>query len=178
VTAAIASRLGTPARSAQQVVRLLDPCAGTGEAAARLAGAVGAESYGIELHAPRADAARERLDRVLQASAFGVRLSNGAFSCLFLNPPYADDVEHRRLEHAFLTALTRALAPDGLLIFIIPERRLGVSACYLASQYSAIEVFRLPDPEYAAFSQVVLFARRKARPLPEAECEQRLVTWG
>src|SRR5262245_12557718 len=79
-----------------RVIRLLDPCAGTGEPAAVLTRRLGAESFGIEVNEDRATSSRRVLDHVLQASAFSVRLANGAFSCLFLNPPYDYDDESRR----------------------------------------------------------------------------------
>jgi predicted RNA methylase len=159
------------------VVRLLDPCAGTGEAAATLARALGAIGYGIEINEERTRAAAQRLDHVLATSAFTVRLANGAFSCLYLNPPYSTDEEQRRLEHAFLTALTWSLAPGGVLVFVIPQRRLHVSARYLASHYTAFRVFRFPDSEYAAFGQVVLLAALKPRPFPEPTAQARLEAW-
>ena len=62
------------------MIRLLDPCAGTGEPAAALALSLGAESFGIEVNEERANSARQRLDHVLHTSAFSVRLANGAFS--------------------------------------------------------------------------------------------------
>jgi predicted RNA methylase len=87
--AATAERAGPPpGRRGGRTIRLLDPCAGTGEAAAAIAAVLGAESFGIELNEQRADACRSRLDRVLATSAFSVRLANGAFSCLWLNAPY------------------------------------------------------------------------------------------
>ena len=64
------------------------------------------------------------------------------FSCLFLNPPYDYDDEARRLEHAFLTTITRALCPGGLLVFIIPQRRLVTSARYLAGHYRELACYR------------------------------------
>src|SRR5688500_7708729 len=79
VAAAIAHHLGPSASGGKRVIRLLDPCAGTGEAAASVAQALGAESFGVELHEQRASAARDRLDHVLHTSAFSVRLANGAF---------------------------------------------------------------------------------------------------
>ncbi|CCF85497.1 DUF6094 domain-containing protein [Nitrolancea hollandica] len=161
----------------RHVVRLLDSCAGTGEAAAMIAEGLGAECFGIELNAERADAARANLDHVLATSAFAVRLSNGAFSCLFLNPPYHHDDEKRRLEHAFLTSLTRALCPGGVLVFLIPQRRLAISARYLASHYTAFRAYRFPDPEYAAFRQMVLFAIRKPQATPDATAQTHLETW-
>ena len=173
VAAAIAQHLSPAASGGKRVVRLLDPCAGTGEAAASIAKALGAESFGIELNQERATAARGRLDHVLHASAFSVRLANGAFSCLFLNAPYDYDDERRRLEHAFLTSLTRALCPGGVLIFLVPESRLAVSARYLSSHYANIRAYRFPDPEYRDYRQMVLLATCKptAAPDPSAQAE-------
>ena len=90
VAVAIARHLAAAAATGRgnRVLRLLDPCAGTGDAAAEIARAIGAESYGIELNEERAEAARGRLDHLLATSAFSVRLANGGFSALFLNPPY------------------------------------------------------------------------------------------
>src|SRR5690348_11565743 len=106
------SKLVVPAnKSHKRVIRVLDPCAGTGEPLAVLAHMLGAESYGIEINEERAEQCRTRLDHVLATSAFTVRLANGAFSLCLLNPPYDSDDEKRRLEHAFLTSLSRALGP-------------------------------------------------------------------
>lgn len=174
VATAIARHLGRAARSGRQVTRILDPCAGTGEAADILAQSLGAESFGIELNEERACAARDRLDHVLHTSAFSVRLANGAFSCLFLNPPYDYDDESRRLEHAFLTSLTRALNPGGVLVLVIPQAKLAVSARYLASHYSEHAVFRFPDPEFGAFRQIVLFATRKPKAAPSPKIQADL----
>lgn len=128
VIAAIAGHLPVVTRNGKWVVRLLDPCAGTGAAAQAIAHSLGAESYGIEINEKRAGEAVTHLDHVLTTSAFSMRLANGAFSLLLVNPLYADDEEHRRLEHAFLTSLTRALGPGGILVLIIPQRRLATSA--------------------------------------------------
>ncbi len=177
VGAAIAHHLAASAGGGKRVVRLLAPCAGTGEAAATIAEALGAESYGIELNEQRAEAARCRLDHVLATSAFAVRLANGAFSCLFLNSPYDYDDEKRRLEHAFLTSLTRALCPGGVLVFLIPQRRLAVSARYLASHYTGLLGLRFPDPEYAAYRQMVLFGVRKPQSTLDPESQSRLEAW-
>ena len=53
----------------RETVRILDPCCGAGEALAQLAerlggpGGIPIETFGVELHAERAEQARERLDR-------------------------------------------------------------------------------------------------------------------
>lgn len=177
VTALIARHLRPSVDGGKRVIRLLDPCAGTGEAATLLAQALGAESFGIELNAERAAVARHRLDHLLHTSAFSVRLANGAFSCLFLNPPYDYDDQSRRLEHAFLTSQTRALCPGGVLVYLVQQGQLAVSARYLASHYTGMQVWRFPDPEYAAFRQIVLVARRKPKAVPDAATQAQLDAW-
>src|SRR5687767_114032 len=86
VAAAIAGHLASPDKTGRRVIRLLDPCAGLGHAAAVMARILDAESYGIEINTERAEEALTQLDRVVPTSAFSVRLANGAFSILFLNP--------------------------------------------------------------------------------------------
>ena len=62
-----------------------------------------------------------------------------------------------------------------MLVFIIPQRRLALSARYLAAHYTRFAAYRFPDPEYAAFGQIVLFAVRKPQsshdPLAQADLE-------
>jgi SAM-dependent methyltransferase len=179
VAAAIARHL-TPENGGLRgawTVRALDPCAGTGEALALIARALGAETFGIELHDERARAAGEQLDRVLHTSAFSTRLAHGAFSLLFANPPYDVDTEQRRLEHAFLTKLSRTLYTGGVLVYIVPQRRLGISARYLASHYRDIRIYRFPDPEFKAFGQIVLFARKKAQGAADPALQARVDAW-
>lgn len=167
-----------PARStARQAVRLLDPCCGTGAALRQLADAVGGETYGIEIESQRAEEARQALDHVLHASAFAARLTHNAFSCLFLNPPYEYDDESKRLEHAFLTAMTRSLCPGGLLVFIVPQRRLAVSARYLAGHYARLACYRFPDREYADFHQVVLLAVKRDGAVGGDGQRQQIEVW-
>ena len=174
VVAALGHQLTAAAAGARRVVRVLDPCAGTGKPAATLARALGAESYGIELNAERAEQCRARLDHLLATSAFSVRLANGAFSLLWLNPPYDADDEGRRLEHAFLAGLSRALCPGGVLVFLIPQARLAVSARYLAAHYTGFRAYRFPAPEFAAFRQVVLLATKKAQATADPVAQARL----
>jgi predicted RNA methylase len=177
VVAALSRQLTVTAAGARRVVRVLDPCAGTGEPVATLARSLGGESYGIEINEERADQCRAGLDYLLAASAFSVRLANGAFSLLWLNPPYDADDDKRRPEHAFLTGLSRALCPGGVLVFMIPQARLTVSARYLAAHYTGFRAYRFPGPEFGAFRQIALLATKKAQATPEAEAQARLEAW-
>jgi len=177
VVAALGLLLSRPAAGGRRVVRLLDPCAGTGAPAAAIGAALGAQTFGVELNEDRAAEARGRLDRVLCGDAFATRLSNGAFSVLFCNPPYHDDEEKLRLEHRFLQHLTRALCPGGLLVFLVPQRRLELSARYLANHYDRLAAWRFPDPEWAAFGQIVLVGAKRPWAAPDAAAERLVRAW-
>src|SRR3990170_4728840 len=163
--------------TSRQAVRLLDPCCGTGAALRQLADAVGGETYGIEIARDRYEEAQAVLDHAVCASAFAVRLAHGAFSCLWLNPPYDYDDEAKRLEHAFLAGVTRALCPGGLLVFIVPQNRLALSARYLAGHYTRLACYRFPDPDYAGFGQVVLLAVKRDGAVGEAQWRTRIEAW-
>lgn len=178
VAGAIARHLAPERAGGRATIRLLDPCAGTGAAAAHLAAALGAESFGVELNEERASEARAVLTHILTGDAFAIRVANQAFSALFLNPPYDDSWdEQRRLEHAFLTGLSRTLARGGLLILLVQQRRLELSARYLASHYAEHAAYRFPDPEWDAFGQIVLFARRRAEARHDGAAEAQLRAW-
>ena len=167
-----------PARhSPRQALRLLDPCCGTGAALRQLAHAIGGETYGIEIARDRADEAQAALDHLICGSSFAVRLAHGAFSCLWLNPPYDYDDESKRLEHAFPTTMTRALCPGGVLVFIVPQRRLAVSARYLAAHYARLACYRFPDPEYSVAAQIVLLAVKREGAVGHKDDQLKIEAW-
>ncbi len=150
-------------------LRILDPCCGAGDALAQLAECIerpdgaAVETYGVELHAGRAQEAEGRLGHVLGTDLFQTSIANGAFGLLFLNPPYDSDAgDDRRTEQAFLRQTTRYLAEGGLLVFVVPLRRLQESERYLASHYARLRVWAFPEPEREAFGQVVVTGTRKA----------------
>ena len=182
----IAGLIDTPYghhRNNRETLRILDPCAGTGDAVAQLAeelrhrGNIPVETYGVELHRDRAQLAEERLDRALAADLFATSIANGAFGLAYVNPPYDWDSEDKRVEHAFLTQCTRYLAEGGLLVFIVPRQRLAVSARYLSTHYGRIRCWAFPDPEREVFDQVALLGCRKADPTPDAEAEATVLRW-
>jgi SAM-dependent methyltransferase len=180
----VATLITTPQGTRSAVLRLLDPCCGTGAALGQLAGLLAGqqstesiETYGIELHRERYEEARQHLSHALCSDVFQVSVANGAFQLLWLNPPYAYDDEKLRQEHKFLLHCTRYLCEGGVLVFIVPQARLAVSARYLASHYHRLTCYRFPDPEYDSFQQVVLLGVKKAGPSPEAAAEERVKAW-
>lgn len=140
-----------------QHIRMIDNCAGEGEALARLATILRSgypqttiETYGIELEPGRADAAEKRLDHMLKAvnateevaiAAGTGQNKQGQFHIWFCNPPYDYSTsEGKRLEQVFLRCGTEGheqpiLVPGGLLIFVIQRHRLNVFAEKLARYY-------------------------------------------
>lgn len=140
--------------------RILDTCAGTG-VAARLGRAWGLETYGVELHAERAAECAQVMTKALHGSYHQLMATAGAFSVLFLNPPY-DTGECGRQEVEFLRGAKEWLAPGGLLIFIPPSRILKSKALRdaLGYDYRNVLIQEFPEPEYAAFGQVVILATR------------------
>lgn len=148
-------------------VRLLDPCAGRGEALAQLAALLGgAETCGVELNADRAIEAKARLTRALACGYSELRAPANAFHLLFLNPPY-DWENGRRMELLFLQHANAKgwLQAGGLLVWIVPEHvaRREDARKLLAAWYEGLSIFRFPDPEYAAFEQVVVLGAQRAR---------------
>ena len=167
----------------RETVRILDPCCGAGDALHRLSkkldrpNAMPIETYGVELHRDRAEEAEKVLHRTLASDLFATSIANGAFGLLLLNPPYDYDSVEKRTEHAFLTHTTRYLAESGLLVFIIPGRRLAVSARYLSTHYGRMRCWAFPSPEREVFDQVVLMGYRKADPVPDAAAESMVIEW-
>jgi len=162
-------------------VNLLDPCCGEGLALNRLADGANATTYGIEPDEYRAAEAKANLDHVLKCGYEDVRISNNAFSCLFLNPPYdweteGEDVPYReRTEQAFLRGTARYLQPEGILVYIVPQHRVNEPIAKLLSyRFESFNTYRFPAKEYEPYRQVVLLAVRKRKPVLCGEDFERL----
>ncbi|MCB0157626.1 MAG: hypothetical protein KDD83_05810, partial [Caldilineaceae bacterium] len=157
-------------------LRLLDPCAGEGEALGRVAAALAAqgavvETVGVELSDTRAAVAESVLDRGICADWADITCSHKSFSLLWLNPPYdaeagQNQTRKRRLEYVFLQNTLKVLQPGGLLVYIVPLKLLGNRnvAKFLAGYFENVSVYLLPADESERFGQVVLFGNRKAKP--------------
>lgn len=173
------ARLLTLEREDHSTPLLFDPCAGTGAALLELASSLldlpahraARHCRGIELEATRGAALAAALPlgnaHTGDAFTFGLGAHPGA-SVLFLNPPYDVDPDrtHRRLEHRFLLRFTDALAPGGALLLVVPHTSLSPSAELLAARYTQISIWRFPDPDFAAYKQVIVVAELRADPIP------------
>ncbi len=155
------------ADSGRGELRVCDPCCGTGRALTEVTRLLPTPimTVGIEIHTGRAHEAQDVLTRVVTVDVQTVHCASGAFSLLFLNPPYDDDAAGRREEAAFLRHTLPWLAPRGVLVYLIPVQRLlhRQIVTLLTTWCSELTVVRFPDPEYAQFSQAIVFGRKKPR---------------
>src|SRR5207249_11153931 len=138
---------------------------------------LGGQTFGIEVARDRYEEARGRIDHVLHASAFEVRVAHEAFSVLWLNPPYDYADDGQRLEHAFLIAASRYLCRGGVLVFLVPQRRLRSSARFLAGQFTRLACYRFPGSLYADFHQVALLAVKRDSPAPAGPNRTLVEAW-
>lgn len=144
--------------------RLLDPCCGTGEPAAQITAAAGCDGYGVEINTDRAKIAKNLLRKVVAGNLFSVRARPGAFSILYLNPPYDFDAEDGRTELSFLKHTLSYLTPRGLLLFVVPQKRITPRiARVLSAYFEDLKVRRFPADEFQAFGQIVIAGFKKAR---------------
>jgi len=154
-------------RGGEVKTRLLDPCAGKGEALAHLAALTDTdtETFGIELSDTRAQAAEQVLDHVINAAFEHAVLTEETFSLIFLNPPYDGETMTgggKRLEYVFLKNATPLLVRSGVLVYIIPETRVDEDvARLLVGWYEDLRIFRFTPDEYKVFKQVVIFGKRR-----------------
>jgi len=144
----------------------IDPCVGDGVAFAHLLHDVTAHRYGIEIDANRAQQAQGLGIETLQASTMDVRCQMDAVSLLYLNPPYdweAGESNNQRLESVFLEHTYRWLKPAGVLVFVIPQLRLGKCARLLSEHFTDLRTFRLTEPACLQHKQVAVLAMRRKR---------------
>jgi hypothetical protein len=142
--------------------------------------------YLCELEKERAERCKTKVNdlfgwkaqqQVLHGDAFHTTFEDGECEILYLNPPYDFDPKHVRLEQKFLSRFTQALRLDGVLVFVVPHYALSASAELLAKEYKDLVCLRFPDPDYATFKQVVVFARRSRRFEPDPVVVARVQAW-
>lgn len=155
-------------------IRVLDPCAGEGTALKEICEFLECESYGIELDTHRGGIAKKKLTQCLITDYENTRISNQAFSLLYLNPPYDwairnDEVSgSERYERTFLRNTIKYLIPGGVLVYLIPQSRLDKNiAKILTYRFKDVRVFRFPDEEYSSFKQIVIFGVLKRKPVTD-----------
>ncbi|RIK36106.1 MAG: hypothetical protein DCC55_28345 [Chloroflexi bacterium] len=181
----IAQALTVPAHT-NSPVRLLDPCAGKGEALAHITHHLrqqnaNVRSYGIELADARAPIAAQALDHLLQADYRDVNMSQFGWGLLYLNPPYDFEAGNvgaakNRQEYTFLRNTFNRLQNGGVLAYLAPIQLLAQEkVCrVLAANFDRLSVWRLPDDEFDQFDQIVIFGIARDKPEPNEEMQRLL----
>jgi len=153
----------------------LDPCCGEGAALESLTAGMNVETFGIELDQARAKESKALLKHLVHGSFDQVDISPEGFGLLFLNPPY-DDEEGERKELIFLRGTIDCLVSTGVLVYIIPQKRLTRPiAELLASNFRELSVYRFPDGEFERFGQIVVLGRKNLWPLDAPGEVERLM---
>ena len=153
---------------------LFDPTCGEGAALAEIASGLGREActtYGIEYDAERAGAAHRVLDRVIHADLQDCTLPQRRCGLLWCNPPYgalaADQARtgqaefkgRKTLEKLLYRLAFPALAPDGVLVLIVPGYALDAEMVgWLVAWFDDLTVHRAAVDTY---KQVVILGRRR-----------------
>ena len=165
-----------PYREAQRVRKFLafpdepccalDPCVGDGAAFAEVSAGKRVLRYGIELDSGRAAQSRTRGIDVIHGNCFDVQCPVESFSVIYLNPPYDFEISEeksQRMEKVFLEHVYRWLKPGGVLVLIVPLKRIADCAVLLSRQFRDIRVYRLTEPESVRYQQVALLGIRRSR---------------
>lgn len=177
----IQSAIATPPTQGRRLIRICDPCCGTGAALADIAQHLIdyqhdlkepslIETLGVEFDKDRAWEAKKLLARVTHADIHDVVIKPRSLSLLFLNPPYGFGVSDsanmdrniidggekaERLERTFLKKTASTLMPGGLLVYVIPFYALDDEIrTYLARHFKDLRFYMAPEKQ---FQQCVIF---------------------
>jgi 16S rRNA G966 N2-methylase RsmD len=148
--------------------RILDPCAGEGNALKRLAEAWNLTPYANELDAGRTAACREKFgtERSAQGDLMTLRTPNGTYSIVYINPPYAENsggADEKRREFEHLAHAWKWVQDGGFVIWVVYAQHMTErAASFLAKHSSNVDVYRVPGLHLGTYPQIVVVA--KARP--------------
>lgn len=156
-------------------VLVLEPSAGDGSAVIAATGAENKNNifiYAVELDESRYHVLKEQkgIYNAICSDFLKLRMTNKRMDAIFANPPYLTDSEGQRYEKIFLERFDRYLAPNGLLILVIPRHLLHDISKILVNRYYGVQVRRFLDNDefkekfgskYEYHNQVVVFGYKK-----------------
>lgn len=153
---------------------IMDPCAGRGEAIDTVASTTGCpleNVHAVELDVGRAADVAERLPgaTVLGPADFlTAEISSAWSSCIWLNPPFDDEIGGgRRTEASFLVKATRMLTIGGVLAFVLPEyvfERERAIRQHAGRWYDDAAWMRFPK-EHRSHGEIIVVGRKRSMPL-------------
>ena len=150
----------------QEQCSAIDPCVGNGVAFAELTAGKQVLRYGIELDTGRAGEARTKGIDTIRGNCFDVQCSVESFSLIYLNPPYDFEISEeksQRMEKLFLEHVYRWLKAHGVLVVVVPAKRIADCAVLLSRNFRDVRVYRLTEPESVRYKQIVAMGVRRTR---------------
>src|SRR5690348_5203762 len=138
----------------------LDPCVGEGAAFAEIAAGDKVLRYGVELDAGRTEQARAKGIETIRGNCFDVQCPVESFSLIYLNPPYDWEIgeeKSQRMEKLVLEHVYRWLKPLGVLVLVVPAKRIAECAVALSRQFRDVRIYHLTEPDSVRYQQVVVF---------------------
>jgi len=175
---AAVTSLFTPAPSGG---RLLDPCAGEGQALQHLAGVWRLTPYANELDTERATACQALLGPIqaVQGDLYTLRASLGSFPAIWLNPPYTWDLgnkDDKRRELAMLKHSWKWLQASGWMMWCVYAYHVTPDAAsFLAKHCQSVDVWRLPGLHLGEYVHVVVVAQEGTPPEDPTLFAQRIL---
>jgi hypothetical protein len=157
---AVAS-LFAPAKSGG---KLLDPCAGEGQALDHLASAWNLTAFANELDTTRAAECQRRFGptRAVQGDLFQLRATQGSFSLVWCNPPYTWELsgDEKRREFAMLKHSHKWVQPGGYMVWVVYSHHITTEAASFLTRHSRqVEVWRIPGLHLDEYTHVVVVAQ-------------------
>lgn len=156
--------------SQAEEVCAFDPCAGNGAALRTVTGCRdNVKTYGVELNEESySDLLKSQaVDNVLNADFLQeVRISNCAFSFVFMNPPYGKTSEGSRYEVEFMKRLIRYIAVGGVFVLVVPYyvMQSEEAASLFGQNFELKHMSKFHAKEFSRFKQVVLVGIRREVP--------------
>jgi hypothetical protein len=89
-----------------------------------------------------------------------------SFSLIYLNPPYDFEIgegKSQRMEKLFFEHVYRWLIRGGILVLVVPAKRIADCAALLSRDFRDARVYRLTETESARYKQVVVLGVRRTR---------------
>jgi len=145
--------------------RLLDPCAGEGEALQTLSAHLNMEPYAIELEEGRAAACKQLFgERALHEDMFKADIEPKSMQLIWMNPPFTMDTAgslRRRREFDMLQHAWQWLAVGGYMVFISYAHHLTLDLLsWVGRRSSAMSLYRLPELHMGLYVYTVLVATK------------------
>lgn len=173
--------------AAEPGATILDPCAGAGDAVARIAAGCripAANIAAVELDEQRSIQLSQRLpdSLVFGNMDFLGAWHSGSASLAYINPPFDDELGGGgRLEWKFIDRAIGLLQTGGVAAIVIPESVAVRTSTkdILTSRLDSIACFRFPDSD-RHFGEVVIFGvkRKQERSALYVNFESFIRTWG